>query len=126
MSINDQMPLKYRSYYFSLHLFDLVVSLPRHYAYQTIGKQLIRSGMSIGANIVEAQAGASSKDFANYFQIALKSGNETKYWLAILLGRADKIQYVDRINALLKELNSICNLLTASILTLKRKKTSLQ
>ncbi|MBW6440647.1 four helix bundle protein [Patescibacteria group bacterium] len=38
----------------------------------------------MGANIIEAQAGRTRKDFSNYYQIALKSANETKYWLSIL------------------------------------------
>ena len=50
----------------------------------SISDQLVRSAGSIGANVVEAKAASSKKDYINYFQIALKSANETKYWLIVV------------------------------------------
>jgi four helix bundle protein len=46
--------------------------------------QLIRSATSIGANVVEARASSSKKDYIKFFEIALKSANETLYWLILL------------------------------------------
>jgi four helix bundle protein len=46
--------------------------------------QVVRSSTSIGANIVEAKSASSRRDFIKYYEIALKSVNETKYWLCIL------------------------------------------
>ena len=46
--------------------------------------QLVRSATSIGANVVEGRAGSSRKDWKNFFVIALKSANETKYWLCLI------------------------------------------
>ncbi len=46
--------------------------------------QLLRSGASIGANISESQAAASTRDFINKLGISLKEGFETQYWLKIL------------------------------------------
>ncbi len=85
--------LKYRSYGFSLDVIDLLELLPKNYIYQTIGKQLLRSATSVGANIIEAQAGRTRKDFANFYQIVLKSANETKYWLSILKEKIKTIKY---------------------------------
>jgi four helix bundle protein len=51
---------------------------------RTIGKQLIRSGTSIGANLEEAQAGQSKADFIHKNAIALKEARETHYWLRLL------------------------------------------
>jgi len=51
---------------------------------QTISKQLLRSGTSIGANVEEAQAGQSKPDFISKMSIALKESRETLYWLRIL------------------------------------------
>jgi len=45
---------------------------------------LLRSGTSIGANVEEAGAGISRKDFRSKMAIALKEARETKYWLRIL------------------------------------------
>jgi four helix bundle protein len=52
----------------------------------TIGRQLLRAGTSIGANVEEAQAGQSRADFVNKMNIALKEARETHYWLKLLSG----------------------------------------
>lgn len=49
-----------------------------------LSKQLLRSGTSIGANIVEAQAAISKKDFLAKMYIAFKECRETEYWLELL------------------------------------------
>jgi len=110
--------LKYRAYYFSLNIIDFLETLPKSYIYQTIGGQLLRSATSVGANIVEAQAGRTKKDFTNFYQISLKSANETKYWLAIL---REKLKEKKIVELLLKEADEISKMLGASIITLKAK-----
>ena len=49
-----------------------------------LSKQLLRSGTSIGANVVEAQSAISKKDFLAKMYIAFKESNETEYWLELL------------------------------------------
>lgn len=46
--------------------------------------QLIRSATSVGANLFEARASSSRLEFKKFYEIALKSANETKYWLCML------------------------------------------
>ena len=77
--------------------------------------------MSIGANLVEAVAASSRLDFKKFYEIALKSANETKYWLGLLrdAGYGD----VGKINELLKEVQEISNILGSSVIKLKRKVT---
>lgn len=53
---------------------------------RTIGRQLLRAGTSIGANVEEAQAGQSRPDFISKMSIALKEARETHYWLKLLSG----------------------------------------
>lgn len=48
-----------------------------------LGKQLLKSGTSIGANIREAQNAESKADFVHKFKVAAKEIEETKYWLAL-------------------------------------------
>lgn len=48
-----------------------------------LGKQLLKAGTSIGANIEEAQGGISKKDFIHSMNIAKKEARETKYWLRL-------------------------------------------
>ena len=111
-------PLKIRAFHFSVNIVKFVGNLPQGKVYFIISDQLVRSGTSIGANIIEAQAASSKKDFINFFHIALKSANETQYWLEILREStsADKAQ----IDILLVEVNEIAKMLGASILTLKK------
>lgn len=61
-----------RTYEFSLRIVRLVRALPEDYASQAIGRQVLRSGTGIGANVEEAIAASSKKDFANKMAIACK------------------------------------------------------
>lgn len=120
METTNKEQLKYRSYKFSIKIIKFVSILPSQRIYLIIIDQLVRSATSIGANIIEAQAASSKKDFIKFFQIALKSANETKYWLGILRDgtQADR----EEINSLLKEVTELANMLGASLLTMKGKK----
>jgi four helix bundle protein len=111
--------LKYRCYFFSIQIIKLIEQLPNQKIYWIISDQLLRSATSIGANIIEAQAASSKKDFIKFFEISLKSANETKYWLG-LLRDATKVE-TEKINKLLKETEELANMLGASLLTLKNK-----
>ena len=113
------MDIKKRSYLFALKAIDLIESLPNDQTCRTIGGQLLRSATSIGANIVEAQAGSSRKDFTNFLNHALKSANETTFWLELL--RDAGKQNEATINPLLQETKELSNILASSILTLKKK-----
>jgi len=95
--------LKYRAYQFSLDIVDFLQLLRKNYIYQTLGRQLLRSSTSIGANIIEAQAGRTKRDFINFYHIALKSANETKYWLAILKEKLKTKSEKEKTEKLLKE-----------------------
>ena len=94
--------------------------MPKERTSETIGNQLLRSATSIGANIVEANAASSKKDYINFFNYALKSANETKFWLGLLRdsGKGNK----DNANKFMKETREIANILASSILTLKGKR----
>lgn len=111
---------KKRIYNFILQLLELIDSLPKNNSVQIIGKQLLRSGTSIGANHTEAQASSSKRDFTNYFHHALKSVNETKFWLALL--RDCKKSDSQKTNLLFNEVIEISNILAVSLLTLKNKR----
>ena len=82
-----------------------------------IGNQVIRSGTSVGANLIEATAASSRREFKKYHEIALKSANETKYWLGLLRdsGKADG----KSVEKLLSEVSEIANMIAAGILKLK-------
>ena len=74
----------------------------------------MRSSTSIGANIEEAVAGQSKKDFLHKMSIASKEANETKYWLKVL----DKSQLVsNNYSKYLKEIENIINIFTKIVKT---------
>ena len=112
--------LKHRAYQYSIKLIKFLDTLPQDTSTGVIGKQLLRSATSIGANIVEAKSASSRRDFTNFYSHALKSANESLYWLG-LLRDAKKIKNT-QLNYLLNETQELANILASSILTLKGKK----
>ncbi len=72
-----------KSFNFALKIVKLCKTLQRTSEFLA-SKQLFRSGTSIGANIEEALAAASRKDFASKMTIALKEARETLYWLRLI------------------------------------------
>jgi four helix bundle protein len=115
---NDKDAFKMRLIDYSVMVMKETKELRNDPVLWPVCDQLIRSATSIGANINEAQGAGSKKDFANYFQIALKSARETRYW----------IQVTERYNPPAKNLKhlydeneSLINVLQASLKTLRSK-----
>ncbi len=113
--------LKQRAYQYSLNLIKFIDKLSKDFSSQIIAKQLLRSGTSIGANIIEAHGSNGRRDFANFFSYALKSSNETKYWLGLL--RDSQKAPKEDVEFLLKETIELSNILAASLITIRGKKT---
>lgn len=111
--------IKLRAFKLARRIVSLVNKFPRTRAAWVIADQLIRAGTSIGSNIIESQASSSRKEFTNYLFIALKSGNETKWWLALSKDLDSKI--VKEIDEIIQENDEIVKILGKSLLTLKRK-----
>ncbi len=92
----------------------LIIELYKHLIAQNehvMSKQLLRCGTSIGANVHEAQAAQSRKDFASKIAIASKEARETNYWLKLL----DKSGYLSRFlrkEETSSEITGIINILT--------------
>lgn len=120
LKTDNKYLLRERSYNFSKNVIEFVATFPNGRIYWIISDQLLRSATSIGANIIEAQAASSKKDFIKFFQIALKSANETHYWLSLLkeTTKVDK----DQVLKLLNEVNELAKMLGASLLTMKGKR----
>ncbi len=110
--------LKQRSYVFSLKAIRLTDDLPNKRSAWVITDQLIRLATSIGANIIEARASSSRLEFKRYNEIALKSANETIYWLGLLRdsGLSDKV----RVEPLVSEAMEVANMLAAGVIKLKK------
>lgn len=109
-----------RAYLYALSIIKLADSLPNEKSCQIIADQLLRSATSIGANIIEAQAASSRKDFINFLSHALKSANESKFWLGLL--RDSQKSLPETINPLLTETTELAKILGSTILTLKGRR----
>jgi four helix bundle protein len=103
--------VKHKSYSFALQIIKLCSWL-RQQKHSEIATQLLRSGTSIGANVEEALAGQSRKDFFAKMSIASKEARETNYWLRLIkdAGILDKQKsqaLIDTSEELMKILTSI-------------------
>lgn len=112
--------LRMRSFRFSLKIINYTNNLPNNRKFWTFSDQLLRSATSIGANIIEAKASSSKKDFIHFYQIALKSANETQYWLSLL--KESRLDDSIQLSQLIKESIEISRMLGSSILTMKGKR----
>lgn len=108
-----------RAFSLARRVVTLVDDFPNKQSARVIAGQLLRAATSIGANIIEAQAASSKKDFINFLTHALKSGNETKFWLALAKDLNPKL--ISSIEELLKETSELVKILGSSIATLKGK-----
>jgi len=81
-----------------------------------LSKQLLRAGTSIGANVQEAQAAQSRKDFASKMAIASKEARETLYWLR-LLAKSGFFRGYASLDDMYAEIRSIINIITRIVKT---------
>lgn len=107
-----------KTFNFSKGIVKAYIDLKNEKLYE-IASQLLRSGTSIGANVEEAQAGQSKKDFISKMSISAKEARETRYWL-MLIGES-KISKIN-VKPLLKEITEIINILTKIIKTSSDKR----
>jgi len=118
---NSKLEVKYRAFYLSIDVIKFIENLEYKQSIKIISDQLIRSITSVGANIVEAKSSSSKKEFLNYFQISLKSANETKYWLAMLKELLPNKK--EEIEVFLTEVEEISRIIGTSVLTMKGKRS---
>jgi four helix bundle protein len=113
----EDLKILERSFLFSLKIIELYKNLTDQKEY-IISSQLLRSATSIGANVHEASAAFSKKEFAHKMSIASKEARETDYWLKLLkqgnLTRLNLDQYIE-------EINNIINITTAIVKTKQKK-----
>ncbi|MBP9664205.1 MAG: four helix bundle protein [Pyrinomonadaceae bacterium] len=114
----QENPLKTKSYAFALRVVNLYKHLASESKEFVLSKQILRSGTSIGANIVEANRGQSKGDFVHKLSIALKEADETEYWINLL--RDAGFITDEQAASLLDDCLELQKMLTSSIKTAKR------
>jgi len=114
--VNEEL-FKARTRKIGVDIIALIESLPRNRVADVIGRQLLRSGTSVGANYRAACRGRSKADVMSKLAIVEEEAAETSYWLELLV--ESKIVDASRVDLLLKECNEIVAMVVASIKTLR-------
>ncbi len=107
--------LKNRTRQFAIEIIKLVDDLPKNRVADVIGKQLLRSGTSIGANYRAACRARSKADFIAKMGIVEEEADEVLYWLELLIGA--NIVSQDQVQHLFNEVNELTAIIVSSIRT---------
>jgi four helix bundle protein len=107
-----------KSFDFSLKIIEVYKRLSAQNEF-VLSKQLLRSGTSIGANVEEALAAQSRRDFLSKMSIASKEARETRYWLRLM--SASHIGNQDY-SSLLKDAEELVKLLTTIVKTTEKNR----
>ena len=116
----DEKIFKARTKKLALAIIKQVDKLPRSLATDVIGKQLMRSGTSIGANYRAACRAKSTPDMINKMKIVEEEADETEYWLELLV-EGDLVPQ-EQIKSIYKETDEILAMTVASLKTLRSRK----
>jgi len=112
--------IKNRTFRFALQIISIAEKLPDTVTARIMGKQLIRSGTSIGANVEEATAAHSKADFIYRMNVALREARETLYWLRLL--EASQISETKIAAEILQEADEITRILGAIVSSARGKR----
>jgi four helix bundle protein len=115
--VNSGKNLKDRTKQFALRVIRLYRALPRNEEARVIGKQLLRSGTSIGANYRAACRGRSKAEFVAKLGIVLEEADETVFWLELL--QESDIMNVQSLAPLVQEARELTAIFVASVCTAK-------
>jgi four helix bundle protein len=104
---------------YALRIIRLYTALPKNEVARVLGKQLLRSGTSVGAQYAEANHAKSNKDIVNKFEGALQELNESRYWLELL--RESETISPKRLDALIHETGELISIFVKITTTVKRR-----
>jgi len=113
----DQQEMRDRTKDFALRIIRLVAALPKNRLGDVLGRQVLKSGTSIGANYREALRASSKKHFTSIVEISLREADETDYWLE-LISDASLLES-RRLEELTDECKQLVAILAATVKTSK-------
>jgi len=116
----DKEELKNRTKQFALRVVRLVEALPRGRTADVLGRQLLRSGTSVGANYRAACRAKSTADFISKMGTVEEESDESLFWMELLVEA--EIVKAERLEALMKEGDELLAITVASINTAKKHK----
>jgi four helix bundle protein len=111
--------MKSRTFHFGLEAIQLAEGLPKSASAATLGKQLLRSGTSVGANYRAACRARSRADFVSKMKIVEEELDETLYWLDVF--KSSGISKAEDTLKLEKEGDELLSIIVASIKTARRQ-----
>jgi four helix bundle protein len=111
--------LRTRTTDFALRIIKLYASLPKTTEAQVLGKQVLRSGTSVGANYREGHRAKSDADIVNKFETMLQELDETDYWLELLV--KSTIVTSQKIESLRRETNELLAIFTTIVTKIKKR-----
>ncbi len=120
MSDERNPGLEVRTTRFALEIIKLCSELPQSMPAQVLGRQILRSGTSVGAQYREAKRAKSVADFISKIEGATQEIEETSYWLELLNGSAMAAE--KRTAPLVSEAEELTAMLAASAKTAKRRR----
>jgi four helix bundle protein len=119
LSKNERQDLRSRTKEFGLRIIRLFGALPKTVVAQILGKQLLKSGTSVGAHYREACRAKSDADFVSKIEGALQELDETQYWLE-LLGESNIIRW-SRLESLYVEAGELTAMFVTMVVNVKTK-----
>jgi four helix bundle protein len=111
--------LKERTREFALRVIRLYAALPKSAVAQTLGRQLLRAGTSVGAHYREGTRSRSDAEFISKLEGALQELEECRYWLELL--EAERLVHEAKTAPLVRELDELTAMLIASVRTVKQR-----
>ena len=117
-SVDRGDDLRTRTKEFALRVMRLYKALPHREEARVIGRQLLRSGTSVGANYRAACRGRSRAEFVAKLGVVLEEADETVFWLELL--QESDIVSSQRLGPLIQEAHELTAIFVAAICTAKR------
>jgi four helix bundle protein len=118
--MNEKPDLFGRTKGFALQIVRTFSALPKSTEAQVLGKQMLRSGTSVGAHIREGRRSRSDAEMVSKIETALQELEETVYWLELLIASGTLKQ--ESVQDLLQEADELISILVTSVKTIKQRR----
>ena len=118
-SVEKTYDMRKRTKEFALQVINLTLALPKHPQVQVLGRQLLRSGTSVGANYREGYRARSPQEFISKLGICLQELEETIYWIELL--EEGRLVRSEKLTGVKKEADELTAIFVSSIKTMKLK-----
>ena len=114
--------MKARTKTYANRIVKLCSALPNNWVSQTLGKQLLRSGTSVGANYRAVCRAKSNSDFVNKLRIVEEECDESLFWMELLVD--NNLVKASRLSALMKEADELLAIVVSSAKTARISKSA--